>query len=49
MNLINFFLSSVQKEFASERKQIADYIRQDALPEFHQDDDFRIVIWRRGE
>lgn len=31
MNLIKIFLSSVQKEFASERRRIADYIRQDAL------------------
>ena len=45
MNRIRIFLSSVQNEFASERRRIADYIRQDALPDFHQDDDFRIVIY----
>ena len=31
MNRIKLFLSSVQNEFAVERKRIADYIRQDAL------------------
>ena len=38
MTRIKIFLSSVQNEFAAERRRIADYIRQDA---FHQDDDFR--------
>ncbi|MBR5651542.1 MAG: hypothetical protein IKW93_04935 [Bacteroidales bacterium] len=42
-------LSSVQNEFASEHRRIADYIRQDALPEFHQDDDYWVVIWRRDK
>ena len=31
MNRIKLFLSSVQNEFAVERRRIADYIRQDAL------------------
>ena len=31
MNRLRIFLSSVQSEFAVERKRIADYIRQDAL------------------
>lgn len=31
MNRIRIFLSSVQNEFAKERKRIAEYIRQDAL------------------
>ena len=31
MNSISIFISSVQDEFATERKQIAEYIRQDAL------------------
>ena len=31
MNRIRIVLSSVQNEFAVERKWIADYIRQDAL------------------
>ena len=31
MNRIKIFLSSVQNEFAVERRRIADYIRQDAL------------------
>ena len=31
MNRIKIFLSSVQNEFAVERKRIAEYIRQDAL------------------
>lgn len=31
MNRIKIFISSVQNEFAKERRQIADYIRQDAL------------------
>ena len=31
MNRIKIFLSSVQNEFALERRRIADYIRQDAL------------------
>ena len=43
MNRIKLFLSSVQNEFAVERRRIADYIRK---PEFHQDDDFRVVLWR---
>ena len=43
MNHIRVFLSSVQNEFAVERRRIADYIRK---PEFHQDDDFRVVLWR---
>ena len=34
----------MQNDYAAERKRIADYIRQDILPEFHQDD-FRIAIW----
>ena len=40
MNRIKIFLSSVQNEFAVERKRIEDYIRQDA---FNQDDDFRVL------
>lgn len=40
MTSIKIFLSSVQNEFAVEHRRIADYIRQDTLPEFHQDDDF---------
>ena len=40
---MRLFLSSVQNEFAVERRRIADYIRK---PEFHQDDDFRVVLWR---
>ena len=49
MNRIKIFLCSLQNEFAIERKRIADYIRQDTLPEFHQDDVFyRVVIWKRG-
>ena len=43
MNRIKLFLSSVQNEFAVERRRIADYIRK---PEFHQDDNFRVVLWR---
>ena len=31
MNRIKIFISSVQNEFAKERRQIADYIRQDSL------------------
>ena len=31
MNRIKIFISSVQNEFAEERKRIAEYIRQDAL------------------
>jgi hypothetical protein len=31
MNSITIFISSVQDEFAMERKRIAEYIRQDAL------------------
>ena len=31
MSRIKIFISSVQNEFAEERRQIADYIRQDAL------------------
>lgn len=31
MNRIKIFISSVQNEFAKERRQKADYIRQDAL------------------
>ena len=46
MNRIKIFLRSVQNEFATERRRIADYIRQDA---FNQDEDFRAVIWSRGE
>lgn len=44
MNRIKIFLSSVQKKFVSERRRIADYIRHDTLPEFHQDN-FRVAIW----
>lgn len=43
MNRIKLFLSSVQNEFAVERRRIADCIRK---PEFHQDDNFRVVLWR---
>ena len=48
MNRIKIFLSSVQKKFVSERRRIADYIRQDTLQEFHQDD-FRVVVWQQDK
>jgi len=48
MNRIKIFLSSVQNEFAIERRRIADYIRQDTMPEFHQDD-FRVVVWQQDK
>ena len=33
--MFNIFISSVQKEFATERKTIAEYVRSDALLSKH--------------
>lgn len=41
---IKVFISSVQKEFARERRLLCDYIR---TPEFIQADDFRTIIYRQ--
>ena len=50
MNRIKIFISSVQNEFAKERKQIADYIRQDSLFSMYFDPfKDRLEVWNPGK
>ena len=47
MNRIKIFISSVQNKFAKERRQIADYIRQDSLFSMYFDP-FSKTAWKFG-
>ncbi|MEP7269263.1 MAG: Fic family protein [Saprospiraceae bacterium] len=45
MKPLKIFISSVQKEFAKERKALASYFR-DEDPDFNIDEGFKVILWR---